>query len=124
MKTIFFSVGTLLLVCVLLPRCDGTLFASDNPATAIDGVQFYKDKIRPILAQNCYKCHTDSPLSHLRVDSREALLEGGRRGAAIVPGDPDKSLLIEAVQQTGDLKMPKNGKLEDQDIADIITWIK
>jgi mono/diheme cytochrome c family protein len=124
MKSILLTVGTLFLVCVLPPRFGGTLLASDDAATAGDGVQFYKDKIRPILAQNCYKCHTDSPLSHLRVDSREALLQGGHRGAAIVPGAPEKSLLIEAVQQTGDLKMPKNGRLEDQDIADLITWIK
>ena len=110
-------------MCVLSPRLDGPLFAADN--TPAEGVQFYKDKIRPILIQNCYKCHTDDPLSHLRVDSRAALLLGGKKGPAIIPGDPEKSLMIEAVRQTGDLKMPKDAaKLDDQQIADLVAWVK
>ena len=80
---------------------------SGSGASLTDGQQLYKNKVRPILIQNCYKCHTDDPLSHFRVDSRAAILQGGKRGPAIVPGDPEKSLLIEAVRQTGDLKMPK-----------------
>jgi mono/diheme cytochrome c family protein len=124
MRSIFLIAGTLLLVCALSPRLDGPLFAADNTATAGEGVQFYKDKVRPILIQNCFKCHTDDPLSHLRVDSRAALLLGGKRGPAIVPGDPEKSLLIEAVRQTGDLKMPKNGKLDERQVADLVAWVK
>jgi len=54
-------------------------------------------ELRPILAEKCYPCHTDTATSQLRVDSREALLKGGSRGPAIMPGEPDKSLLIEAV---------------------------
>jgi mono/diheme cytochrome c family protein/cytochrome c553 len=124
MKSTVPIAGTLLLVCALSPRWDGALFASDNTATDSEGVQFYKDKIRPIFIQNCYKCHTDDPLSHLRVDSRAALLQGGRRGPAIVPGDPEKSLLIAAVRQNGDLKMPKNGKLDEQEVASLVAWVK
>ena len=60
----------------------------------------------------------------LRVDSREALLTGGDSGPAIVPGDTEKSLLIEAVRQRGDLKMPKGGRLSDQEIADLEAWVK
>jgi mono/diheme cytochrome c family protein len=123
MKSILPIAGTLLLVCVLSPRLDGRLLAADN--TPNEGVQFYKDKIRPIFIQNCYKCHSDDPLGHLRVDSRAAILQGGKRGPSIVPGDPEKSVLIEAVRQTGDLKMPKEGsKLDDQQIVDLVTWIK
>jgi len=123
MKSILPIAGMVLLVCVLSPRLDGRLLAADN--TTNEGVQLYKDKIRPILIQNCYKCHSDDPLGHLRVDSRAAILQGGKRGPAIVPGEPEKSVLIDAVRQTGDLKMPKEAsKLDDQQIADLVTWIK
>ena len=72
---------------------------------------FFEAKVRPILATECFSCHTDSQLGGLRLDSREAMLRGGKSGPAIVPGDPDKSLLLAAVRQTGALKMPKGGKL-------------
>ena len=65
-----------------------------------------------MLAANCYDCHTDERSGGLRLDSREAMLKGGRSGPAMVPGDPEKSLLIQAVRQTGEkLKMPKGGRL-------------
>ena len=122
MKSIFLSAGTLVLGCVL-PTLSGTLHAADE-APLNEGQRFYIEKIRPIFSQKCYKCHTDMPNSHFRVDSREAILEGGKRGPAIVPGDPDNSLLIQAVRQTGELKMPKDSRLEDQEIADLIAWVK
>src|SRR5436309_351904 len=67
---------------------------------------FFETKIRPILATECFACHTNSQLGGLRLDSREAMLRGGQSGPAIVPGDPDKSLLVMAIRQTGELKMP------------------
>ncbi len=86
---------------------------------------FFESKIRPILATNCYACHQDSQLGGLRLDSREAVLKGGARGAAIVPGDPDNSLLIKAVRQTDPkFKMPMGGKLKDGEVADLAAWIK
>ncbi len=72
--------------------------------------------MRPVLAENCYDCHTAAEMGGLRVDSRERLLQGGKSGPALMPGDPDKSLLIQAVRQTGDLKMPKGGKLKPAEI--------
>jgi len=122
-KSVFLKVGTLLLACALLPRLNGAQLSPNDNAHLTEGQQFYKDKVRSILVQNCYKCHTDDPNSHLRVDSRAAILQGGKRGPAIVPGDPEQSLLIEAVRQTGDLKMPKNGKLDEQQIADLVAWV-
>jgi mono/diheme cytochrome c family protein len=123
MKATFLTAGMLLLGCALLPTWSA-LLASDETAPLNEGQQFYKYKIRPLLVEHCYKCHTDDPESHLRVDSRDGMLKGGRRGPAIIPGDPENSLLIEAVRQTGDLKMPKNGKLEDQEVADLVAWIR
>src|SRR5262245_28148000 len=64
--------------------------------------EFFEAKVRPVLVANCYDCHVDQQYGGLRMDSREALLKGGASGPAIVPGDPDKSLLIQAVRQTSD----------------------
>lgn len=99
----------------------GLLEAQSVPASSPD---FFETKIRPVFVNNCSGCHTASALGGLRVDSREALIKGGRRGAAIVPGDPEKSLLITAIKQTTDLKMPQGGKLKAAEVADIEAWIK
>ena len=86
---------------------------------------FFETKVRPVLANNCYSCHTATAMGGLRVDSREALLKGGGRGASIVPGDPEKSVLVEAIRQTGaKLKMPMGGRLKDSEIEDIVSWVK
>ena len=99
--------------------------ASPANAAAEYDTQFFTQKIRPVLAQSCYKCHTTEQAGGLRLDSRAAALKGGDSGPAIVAGQPDKSLLIEAVMQTGDLKMPpRSGKLSDGDIAVLKEWIR
>ncbi|MBL8208243.1 MAG: PSD1 domain-containing protein [Blastocatellia bacterium] len=85
---------------------------------------FFETKVRPILATECFSCHTDSQMGGLRMDSREALLKGGKSGAAIVPGEPDKSLLIQAVRYSGALKMPKGGKLSQLQIDALVEWVK
>src|SRR5439155_23388682 len=94
--------------------------ASAPPASS----DFFEARVRPILAANCYDCHTDQRMGGLRVDSREALLKGGRSGPAIVPGDPDKSLLIVAVRQAGALKMPKGGVLRPDEVTALADWIR
>jgi hypothetical protein len=92
-------------------------------------LQFFESRIRPVLADNCYKCHSrqaDKIKASLLVDTRDGLLTGGDSGPAIVPGDPDKSLLIKAVRYAdADLKMPPKGKkLSDAQIADLVAWVK
>ena len=86
---------------------------------AQDSGDLFENRIRPLLANNCYVCHTDLESSGLRVDSRSALLTGGKRGAAVVAGKPEDSLLIRAVRQKGNLKMPPGGPLPPQAIADL-----
>ncbi len=93
------------------------------PAAAQDS-DFFENKVRPILANSCYSCHTDGAAANLHVDSREALLKGGDSGPVIVPGDPSKSLLIVAIEQTGHLKMPKGGKLTAAEVETLTTWVK
>ena len=92
-------------------------------------MEFFENKIRPILSDNCYKCHSHEAVKlkgGLSVEYREPLLKGGENGPAIVPGDPNKSLLIKAVRYTDpDLQMPPKGqKLSDQQIADLEAWVK
>ncbi len=99
------------------------LFAQPKDRAASS--EFFESKVRPILANNCYSCHAASALGGLRLDSHEAMLKGGAHGTAIVAGDPDKSLLIQAVKQTdAKLKMPMGGKLKDTEIADLSAWVK
>jgi mono/diheme cytochrome c family protein len=94
--------------------------ASDSSAE-----DFFENRVRPLLAGNCYACHTESMLGGLRVDSRESLLKGGKLGPAIVPGAPEESLLIQAVNRTHSrVKMPPTGKLKPEEIADLTRWIK
>src|ERR1700681_4939136 len=68
---------------------------------AAESDDFFESKVRPILVNNCSVCHGDAAMSGLRVDSRDGLLKGGSMGPAIIPGDPDASLLIRSVRQTG-----------------------
>jgi len=100
-------------------------FAADLTPAQSD---FFENKIRPILADNCYKCHStyaEKIKGGLLLDSREALLKGGDTGKAVVPGNPDASLLIKAVRYNDpDLQMPKNKKLADDQIADLVAWVK
>ena len=81
--------------------------------------------VQAILSSNCYSCHTAKMKGGLRVDSVGAMLKGGESGAAIVPGDPDASLLAKAIgYKDADLQMPPKGKMPDADIAAIDAWIK
>ncbi|MBI5760901.1 MAG: PSD1 domain-containing protein [Planctomycetales bacterium] len=89
-------------------------------------LKFFETSIRPVLAEQCQKCHSaEKQRGNLRLDSRRAMLQGGDSGAAIVPGQPENSLLIRAIRQLDkDLKMPPKGKLSDKQIADFTQWVK
>ena len=86
--------------------------------------EFFEAHIRPVFANNCLACHGDAETGGLRLDSRENMLKGGKSGPAIVPGQPDSSLLIQAVQHTQErLKMPPGKKLTDTEIRDLRAWV-
>jgi len=91
-------------------------------------VAFFETKVRPVLAERCYTCHSadTKPAGGLRVDDRNGLLEGGDRGPAVVPGDPDSSLLLKRVgQRDPKRRMPKEGEpLTQAQIADLTRWIR
>src|SRR5205085_7547849 len=73
-----------------------------------DGAEFFEMKIRPVLLDNCFKCHSGKKAkADLWLDSRAAMLKGSDNGPAIIPGQPEKSLLIKAIRyETKDLRMP------------------
>ena len=90
-----------------------------------DSPDFFESKVRPVLATSCFGCHTESAMGGLRLDSAEALAKGGKRGAALTPGAPEKSLLITAIKHSDpNLKMPMGNKLKDAQIADLEAWVK
>ena len=95
--------------------------------TDAEAIEFFERKIRPVLAEKCHVCHgpDNDPMGGLRVDSKAALLKGGSRGAAVVQGDPDASLLIRAIRYADlDLKMPPTGKLSVEEIEDFEAWVR
>jgi len=87
--------------CVLVAAVSG------SAQQAAEKIEFFERRIRPVLTNNCYTCHTDTKLGGLQVNSRVALLTGGNSGPAITVGKPDDSLLIRAVMHVDpNLKMP------------------
>lgn len=92
------------------------------------GVEFFEKRIRPVLVQRCFECHSVEAQKRkggLLLDSREGLRTGGDHGPAIVPGKPDKSLLLTAIAHTDpDLKMPPKEKLPASVVADFKAWIE
>jgi hypothetical protein len=91
-------------------------------------IAFFETKIRPVLAQHCYQCHSAEALragklkASLLVDSRDGMMKGGESGAAVVPKNKEESLLLAALKYDG-FEMPPAGKLPDEVIADFETWI-
>ena len=96
--------------------------ADDTP-----GLEYFETHIRPLLAEHCFQCHSadaEKLKANLYLDSRAGWKIGGDSGPAIVPGDPDQSLLIQAVSHTnGDLKMPPKTRLSEPEIEKLKTWI-
>jgi Protein of unknown function (DUF1553)/Protein of unknown function (DUF1549)/Planctomycete cytochrome C len=112
-------------------RPDADAPAAAEPTTGPitpDQESFFEAKIRPVLATQCGKCHASTAeklRGGLRLDSREGLRRGGDSGAAIVPGNPDDSLLIRAIRyRDEELRMPPKAKLADAVVADFEKWVK
>jgi hypothetical protein len=102
----------------------GKILAAPTPQQ----IEFFESKIRPILAQECYECHSTATKKKggLVLDSRVGWQAGGESGDVIKPGDPASSLLVQTIKhEHEDLKMPKAGaKLDDKVIADFERWIR
>src|SRR5262245_39309406 len=119
--------GLLPLLCpallLSLPAAAPAQTAAARPDPA--AVEFFEKRVRPTLAEHCYQCHgPDKQKGGLRLDSRAALLQGGDSGPAVVPGEPGKSRLIQAVEHRDDLRMPPKKKLSDAEVAALAAWVK
>ena len=102
----------------------GMLGAAQPTAGQLD---FFEKQIRPILAERCYECHSAEKKQKggLSLDTRESTLKGGDTGPALVAGDPEKSLLIEAVRyKNHDLQMPPKRRLSDGEVKALEDWVK
>jgi hypothetical protein len=104
------------------------LLATASAAPAAAELDFFEKKVRPILVQRCYECHSiesGKTKGNLALDSRAATLQGGDNGAAIVVGDPEKSLVIEAIRyKNQDMKMPPKGALPAAEVKVLEQWVK
>jgi hypothetical protein len=110
----------LLSLGLLFGTAAASLAAESTPA------EFFEMRVRPVLARSCLTCHAATHMGGLDMTSRGGLLKGGNSGPAIVPGEPDQSLLIQAVNYTHErLKMPlQQPRLRDQEVADLSAWVK
>ena len=99
--------------------------SSVNPIAA-DQLRQFETEVRPVLVDHCLKCHgVEKQWAGLRLDSGNAVLRGGDSGPAVVPGQPDASLLIQAIRHNdADLRMPKDEQLSDQQIASLVRWVE
>ena len=120
MHRVLMLVGAILLAHA--PAVSGAV-----PAEA-DGVAFFEKRIRPLLAEHCYECHSAAAKKlkgGLRLDTREGWAKGGESGPALVPGKPEDSLLIKGVRHWDkDFKMPPEKPLAPALVADLIEWVK
>lgn len=95
---------------------------------ARDGASFFEAKIRPVLVERCFQCHSAQAKKlkgRLRLDSKDGLLRGGEHGVVLVPGKPDQSKLIEAIRwDNADLQMPPKQRLSAEQVADFVRWVK
>ncbi len=113
----------LALTCLTIALAAGVASAASPEPTA-EQVKFFEEKVRPILATNCYKCHgSEEQKGQLRLDLREMALAGGENGPVIVPGKPEQSLLVEAIRWES-YEMPPSGKLSETQIATLTEWIR
>jgi len=115
-------------IVAVLTLCPTTLAEADEnyPEPTAEGIKFFEEKIRPVLVDHCYRCHSSDGQAvrgGLSVANRTALLAGGESGPAIVPGDLEQSMLWNAINY-GDFSMPPKQKLPAETIADFRKWIE
>ena len=106
--------------------------AKESPAAPAElpkeSMAFFEKHIRPVLVERCYECHSTQARKlkgKLLLDSRPGIAKGGESGAVLVPGDVDKSRLIQVIRWTDpDVQMPPKEKLTAQQIEKFEEWVK
>ncbi len=99
---------------------------SQTAVSAPEDLEFFEKQVRPLLVQHCYECHSGAESNGgLLLDSRDGWQKGGDTGPAIVPGEPDKSRLIEAVRyKNHDLQMPPKKPLSEAEVNTLVQWVQ
>lgn len=104
----------------------GTLVA--RPIGNMSGTEYFESKVRPLFVKHCYECHSEAEQKQkggLLLDRESGWLEGGDTGKAVIPGQPEASLLVEVVQRLDeDSAMPPKYPLEEEEIAILVRWVK
>jgi hypothetical protein len=119
---------TALAAALLVPLSVSTARAAD-PVVDAKKVEFFETKIRPVLVEQCYKCHSEAAAKEnklrggLKLDTKGGLLAGGDTGATMTPGKPDAGTLLKSIKYDGDFQMPPKGKLPEAVIKDFEKWI-
>jgi hypothetical protein len=99
--------------------------AGDGPGNDPAAVEFFEKSVRPILVARCHECHGPSKQKGgLRLDGRAAVLAGGSTGPAVVPGNAQESLLVDAINYGETHQMPPKSKLPDAEIATLTEWVE
>lgn len=118
--------GALGLLIVFFLGCPARVDAAEPPQFAPEDLEFFEKEVRPILVARCYECHSDQakePKGGLRLDSRAAMLKGGETGPVIIPGDAQKSLLVDAINYGELYQMPPKTRLPDAEVAVLTKWV-
>jgi len=123
LRTVFAATSIAVAAAIAVSATSG-VFAQKASDPAPGTAEYYTQKVEPILDDNCYSCHAESQSGGLRLDSYDAVLKGGPHGSIIVPGDPDTSIMIQAIRRTGKLKMPPRHALESGEVDVLVAWVK
>ncbi len=100
----------------------GPTFPADRPDR---DQRFFDTRVAPILTRRCLGCHNQQLNNgNISFQDRDSLLKGGRRGPAIVPGKPEKSVLVDSLRHDGELQMPPGPKLPRKEILILTDWIR
>lgn len=115
-------------LCVTLLCCGMLLCGTVRPSLASDASAFFASRVEPLLKEKCQKCHSHAGRQMeggLTLDSKSGWQTGGDRGPAIIPGNPEQSLLVAAVRyDDSELQMPPDEKLSDDEIDILVQWIR
>src|SRR4051794_18023490 len=102
-----------------------SLAAGAATAQTPEQAEFFEKKVRPLLVSNCQGCHSAKvKTSGLDLSTSPGFQQGGPSGSLVKKDDPKNSLLLQVISYEGRLKMPPTGRLKDEDLATLKSWVE